>query len=138
MIPPHSSRFTWRPAIFWVFGLASFALAAFRTELAGRALLLAFLASAALALVLYFYSRWLARLEARFRLVHPRKFRMTTLLMFYGCSGAAILLVVLSPWLASWWGDSPLGAATGFFIAPTLMAAAAGFIFPAQQGKAAA
>jgi hypothetical protein len=118
--------------------MVSFALAARHTEFAGRELLLALLASAALALVLYFYSRWLARLEARFRLVHPRKFRMTTLLMFYGCSGAAFLLVALSPWLASCWGESPLGTATGYFIAPALMASAAGFLFPTQQGEAAA
>jgi hypothetical protein len=138
MILPHSSNFAWRRAIFWSFCIASFALAARRTELADRALLLALLASAALALALYFYSRWLARLEARFRSVHPRKYRMTTLLMFYGCSGAALLLVALSPWLTSWWVDSPLGAATGYFVAPALMASAAGFLWPTQQGESAA
>jgi len=138
MIPPHSSRFTWRRAIFWAFCTASFLLAARRTEFAGRALLLALLASTALALVLHIYARWLARLEARFRYVHPRKFQVTMLLMFYGCSGAALLLVALSPWLTSWWVASPLGAATGYFIAPALMASAAGFMFPTQQGETVA
>jgi hypothetical protein len=138
MILPHSSHFTWRRAIFWVFCATSLALAASNTTLPARYLALALLASAALALVLYCYSRWLSRIEARFRSVHPRKFLVTTLLMFYGCSGAALLLVALSPWLESWWVTSPLGSATGYYIAPALMACAAGFISQAQQGEAVA
>jgi hypothetical protein len=138
MMLPHSSHFTWRRTIFWVFCTASLALAARNTALPGRYLAFALLASAAFALVLYYYSRWLARIEARFKSVHPRKFQVTTLLMFYGCSGAAFLLVALSPWLASWWVTSPLGSATGYYIAPALMASAAGFISQAQQGEAVA
>jgi hypothetical protein len=138
MMLPHSSHFIWRRTIFWVFCTASLALAARNTALRGQYLALALLASAALALVIYYYSRWLAGIEARFRSVHPRKFQVTTLLMFYGCSGAAFLFVALSPWLASWWATSPLGSATGYYIAPALMASAAGFISQVQQGEAVA
>lgn len=138
MIAPHSSRFTLRQTIYWAFSAASLTLAARTSDLSGRDLILALVASACLAAVIYLYTRWLARLESRFRSVHPRKYRMTILLMFYGCSGAAFLMAALSPWLVSWWASPPLGPATGYFIAPALLASAAGFIHSWQDGHTVA
>lgn len=138
MILPHSSRFIWRRTIFWLFCAASLLLAAVKSTLDGRHFALALLASATLSLVLYYYSRWLAGIEARFRSVHPRRFRVINLLMFYGNSAAAMILLALWPWLASWWTTVPLDSAAGYFIAPALMASAAGFSFHGYHGEAVA
>jgi hypothetical protein len=125
---PHSSRFSFRPALFWSLTLIAGGLAARASSLSGRGLAVAFLAAAGLAVAVHVYARWLAGIESRFRRVHPRTFRGTMLAMFYGCSGVSLLLLTLSPWLARWWPASPLGAATGYFLAPVFLAAAAGFI----------
>jgi hypothetical protein len=128
MILPHASRFSLRLILFWSLTLISGGLAARVSSLSDGGLALAFLAAAGVAVAIYFYARWIGGMESRFRLVHPRKFRGTMLVMFYGCCAVALLLLALSPWLAPWWSTSPLGMGTGYFLAPVFLAAAAGFI----------
>lgn len=39
--------------------------------------------AAVLGLGLYYYISWIVRLDARFRRIHPRKIRVTSLIVFY-------------------------------------------------------
>jgi hypothetical protein len=136
MIMPHSSRFSLRPVLFWSLTLISAGLAARVSSLSDRGLAVAFLVAAGVAVAVHFYARWIAGIESRFKLVHPRKFRSTMLGMFYACIGVSLLLLTFSPWLARWWSTSPLGGATGYFLAPVFLAAAAGFIRVWHQAEA--
>jgi hypothetical protein len=103
-------------------------LAILASSLAGQVLAIAFLVSVGVSVIVYLYTAWLGRVEARFRLIRPRKFRTTMLIMFYGCSIAAFACLALSQRLAAWWPPNPLGAATGYFLSPIFLAAAAGII----------
>ena len=92
----------------------------------GRGMLLLGVALAAVCAVLvYYYTRWLVRLDATFRHVHPSKFSFSTLATFYASIGLAAALACSGLWLNRPTPDTPATRAICFLLVPVLLASAA-------------
>jgi hypothetical protein len=125
MTLPHQIAFRFRGVSFCLAALASLYLSA-RTPGIGRGVLVLSAALATVAAVtVYYYTRWLVRLDAKFRHVHPRKFAYTTLVVFYGSIGLAAGLICFSPLLIRPAPDAPVAQVVCFLLVPVLLAGAA-------------
>jgi hypothetical protein len=132
MTLPHEHGFAFRPHAFWAASLASLAIAARVPGLGARDLTAGLAGAAILAVVLYQYTRWLVRLDGRFRTAHPRKIHATTIIGFYAplvVAGA----FVCSPWLASFPRQSPLEVAAPYLAVPGLLASSAGALHGGRE-----
>lgn len=126
MTLPHERAFGFRPHVFWVGSLASVAMAARVPGLGTTDLATGVAGAAVFAVVLYQYTRWLVRLDGRFRTVHPRKIHATTIIGFYAPLAAALALVSSPAWLAGVSQKSPLEMAMPYLAVPGLLASSAG------------
>jgi hypothetical protein len=126
MTLPHEPAFALRPYVFWAVALLSVVCTARAPHLETHSLLASVGCAMAVAIALYYYTRWITRLDGRFRHVHPRKIHVTTLASFYAPVVAALLVAASVPWLTSYPSTSALERATMYLAPPCLLAAAAG------------
>jgi hypothetical protein len=124
MTLPHEKAFRLRALLFWLAAIASAYLAWQIPGIDGRLLLWGFALAAVLAVAAYYYALWLMRLDAKFRHVHPRKFAISTLVVFYGSVGLAVGLYCYALWFTGPAADAPIAQAVCFLLAPALLAGA--------------
>ena len=105
---PHNREFRYRRHVFLgVTGISVF-LAGITSGLNLAPLSAGIGIAAVVAAIMYFYSAWITRFDLRFRYVHPRKIRFTSLLTFYLPLVISALLLVASPWAVQQpWLDTP-------------------------------
>jgi len=124
---PHERQFRGRLPIFWGVSLVALLRAAFIPGVAAREVVLGVLVAAVASGLLYAYTIAVGRLDARFRHIHPRKFRIGGVGGVYLFAALACALLAGAPWLAA--HDrraTPAGTMTYYLAVPCFMAAAAG------------
>jgi hypothetical protein len=127
MLLPHHREFRYRRhAFLGVTGISVF-LAVITSGLNLAPMSAGIGIAAVVAAIMYFYSAWITRFDLRFRYVHPRKIRFTSLLTFYLPLAISALLLLASPWaLQQPWLETPDARCMYFLLIPVLLSAAAG------------
>jgi len=124
---PHHRSFRGRSLIFWGLLLAALLRARSVPGVSARVVALGALVAAVVCGVIYAYTAALGRQDARFRHIHPRKFRIVDVGGFYLFAGLACGLLVGAPWLAKHdQRGTPAGLMAYYLVVPCLLSAAAG------------
>jgi hypothetical protein len=123
---PHQREFRGRALLFWGLSLAALLRAQAVPGASDRQVFTGALVAAAVCLVIYAYVLALGHLEARFRHLHPRKFRLAHIGCFYLFGGLACGLLAGGPWrVAQDRNGTPGELMAGYLAVPCLLAAAA-------------
>lgn len=127
MFFPHQKNFRFRRHAFWAMSLVGLSLAACTSGLTGSEFIFPAISMLGMAGFAYLLSWAVVRSDARFRDVHPRKIRVTSLFAFYVPVVFSALLLVCSPWIPDLLGlKSSTGRVMYFLLVPCLLASSAG------------
>lgn len=133
MMLPHESTFAFRRHAFVVVTAAALGLALRLASLNPMQWLIALLTTSAVATLLYWYARWLARSDGRFLVVHPRKIRGGLLFLFYAPLFLVCVLLVAAPWVLTLPGIDQFQRAAVFLAIPCALAMSAGALRGARE-----
>jgi hypothetical protein len=123
---PHEDRFRGRVALFAGLSMLAILGAGSVPGVSPRQAALGVLIAGAVSLVAYGYTLTLGRLDARFRSLRPRKFRIACIGGFYLFSVVGCALLVGAPWLVARPArDTPAERMTYYLAVPCLLSAAA-------------
>ncbi|HEY5618466.1 MAG TPA: hypothetical protein VIK60_11005 [Vicinamibacterales bacterium] len=124
---PHEPEFRGRALIFWSLSILAFLQARSVPAVSVRDVVVGALVAAVVSLLVYGYARAIGRLDARFRHVHPRTLRVSSVAAFYLFGGLACGLVVGGRFLvARDSNETPAELMVYYLAVPCLLAAAAG------------